>query len=56
MLLIAAEVEQTVIVEPRHHAETGLHSRAALATIASNTGCTSPGELEMTRRISAVAA
>ena len=29
--------------------------RSALATIASNTGCTSVGVLEMTRRISAVA-
>jgi hypothetical protein len=31
------------------------HKRSALAAIVSNTGCTSVGELEMTRRISLVA-
>src|SRR5262245_57747780 len=32
------------------------HSRTAFLTMASNTGCTSLGELEMTRRMSLVAA
>ena len=36
-------------------AENAPISRFALSTIASNTGCTSDGELAMTLRISAVA-
>ncbi len=53
--MMGGEVEQLAI-EPEHGARTARsQSRAALCAIASNTGCTSVGELEITRRISPVA-
>ena len=49
------EVEQLAVERDTRRRSVASHSRTALATIVSNTGWTSVGELLMTRRISLVA-
>ena len=52
--MVSREAEQ-LAVEPDRQRRSASHSRPRSATIASNTGWTSVGELEMTLRISPVA-
>ena len=53
--VLSDEVEQLAVEPDRPRRTAPSHSRTALRTMASNTGWTSVGELEMTRRISPVA-